>query len=407
MKFKRMFIIVLILTILLGNIVIADDEIEELELENDFLQTSSDIIEELEVFSKHVICMERSTGIILYEKDAYTKTPMASTTKILTGIIAIENCDLNEEVKISAKAANTGGSTLGIYANQVMSMENLLYGLLLRSGNDCAVAIAEHIGGSVEGFSIIMNQKAREIGLTNSNFVTPHGLDNDEHYTTAYDLSILTNYALNNDKFLEKVKTKQISIMIGNYSRSLNNTNELLGNVQGVYGVKTGFTGNAGRCLVTACKRENLDIIVVVIGADTKKIRGLDTKNIIDYVFNNYKMINTKDILDDAFIKYKENNKIIVLKTKDKIDYEYTNSSTYVYPIDKNKISKLKISIYTISLVKSPVFAGSKIGKIRVMCENKILYELDIILKNNINKMVWKDYMKTFFADYTKYFKIF
>lgn len=360
----------------------------------------------IEILSKHCICIERTTEQILFDKDAYTKCPMASTTKILTGIIVIENCDLNERVTISKKAANIGGSTLGILEGQIISVENLLYGLLLRSGNDAAVALAEHISGSVELFSQKMNNKAKEIGLKNSNFITPHGLDNEEHYTTAYDLAILTNYALKNEIFLKIVGTKQISINIGNVNRVLNNTNELLENVDGVYGVKTGFTGNAGRCLVTACKRGKIDIIIVVLGADTKNIRGSDTKKVISYIFENYKMIDTKKEIEDFFSYYKNNAKIQSYKSLSKVKINYKKRKDYLCPIDKNSISKLKISIYCINKLEAPIRRGTVIGKMRLMCDNKILYEIDIFLDKKIDRIKWSDYFDIFVKKYSTFYSI-
>lgn len=176
------------------------------------LEASSTVSNEPDVNSTHIVAIDRSTERILYEKSAFDKTPMASTTKILTAIIAIENCKLDDLVCISSKAAHTSGSTLGITTDDKMKMEDLLYGLMLRSGNDCAVAIAEHIGGSVDGFSNIMNNKIKELGLNSSNFITPHGLDHPDHYTTAYELALITNYALKNETFLKIVSTKETTI---------------------------------------------------------------------------------------------------------------------------------------------------------------------------------------------------
>ena len=191
---------------------------EELE-ENDetialieSLKVSSENTNSPEVNSAFIVAIDRNTERILFEKNAFKKTPMASTTKILTSIIAIETCNLSDTVHISSKAAHTNGSTLGITADTDIRMEDLLYGLMLRSGNDCAVAIAEHIGGDLEGFSSIMNKKAKELGLSNSHFVTPHGLDEDSHYTTAFELAQITNYALKNETFKKIVSTKEIAI---------------------------------------------------------------------------------------------------------------------------------------------------------------------------------------------------
>ncbi|MBO5398343.1 MAG: D-alanyl-D-alanine carboxypeptidase [Clostridia bacterium] len=176
------------------------------------LEASSTVSNEPDVNSTHIVAIDRNTERILYEKSAFDKTPMASTTKILTAIIAIESCKMDDLVHISSKAAHTSGSTLSITTDDKMKMEDLLYGLMLRSGNDCAVAIAEHIGGSVDNFSNIMNNKIKELGLNSSNFITPHGLDHPDHYTTAYELALITNYALKNETFLKIVSTKETTI---------------------------------------------------------------------------------------------------------------------------------------------------------------------------------------------------
>ena len=169
------------------------------------------------------------------------------------------------------------------------------------SGNDSAVALAEFVGGDIDNFSSMMNQKASSLGLTSSHFVTPHGLDQDDHYTTAFELAKIANYALKNDTFSKIVRTSNYTITINNQPKNLHNTNELLGSLEGVYGVKTGFTNGANRCLVTACKRGNLDIICVVLGCDTKKNRTQDSINLINYTFNNFSVVNVKNIIDKNF----------------------------------------------------------------------------------------------------------
>ena len=405
-KFFKLISIIMIILISFEVVCFADDDLEENVNSVLVSSNSIDLTSEPKTYSKHIICIERTTNSVLYEKDAYSKCAMASTTKILTGIIVIENCDLKEEVEISKKAANTGGSTLGIKEGQKITVEGLLYGLLLRSGNDTAVALAEYVGGSVEEFSKIMNKKAKDIGLKNSNFVTPHGLDDDNHYTTAYDLAILTNYALNNETFLKIVGTKQISVNIGGNQRSLNNTNELLGVVKGVYGVKTGFTGNAGRCLVSACKRDDLDVIVVVLGSDTKSIRGNDSKKVIEYVFNHYKMVDTEDEVKSLFDKFKNKENIKILKSLNEFNINYRKKENYIYPIDKNNVSKLKTSIYCLNKLEAPVKDKSIIGKMRVICEDKILYEVDIYLDKKIERIKFKEYLKIFVKNYISFYSI-
>lgn len=399
---KKILMIFLLILIIWGNVVYADDFIEEIE--QDLETVSVDSIDEPEIQSKHVLVMERNTKTVMYEKDAYSKTAMASTTKILTAIVVLENCNLQDEVLISKKAASTGGSVLGINSNMKITIESLLYGLLLRSGNDCAVALAEHIGGDLNGFAEMMNNKALEIGLTKSNFVTPHGLDNENHYTTAYDMAILTEYALQNEVFSKIVKTKSVDIMIENYSRHINNTHELLGNTEGVYGVKTGFTGNAGRCLITAVKRENLDVIIVVLGADTKKIRTTDTQKLINYIFNNFEIIDTYEEINKYFNKKYLLNNIKVLKSVDKLNIELEKMDGYLFPVNKNDINKIKINIYHLSVVEAPLMSGVKIGELRVIADNNILYSLDINLIDNITKKNYKNYMIELLYDIKKCF---
>ena len=166
---------------------------------------------------------------------------------------------------------------------------------MLRSGNDAAVALAEVCAGSIVDFSNLMNKKANELGLVNTHFESPHGLDSDGHYTTAYELALLSDYALKNKTFLQIVGTYNYTISINGYPKSLTNTNELLGNLNGVYGIKTGFTNGANRCLVTACKRNDMDIICVVLGCDTKKFRTSDSIKLIEYTFSNFEYVNIQE----------------------------------------------------------------------------------------------------------------
>ena len=233
--------------------------------ENETSQASSNEISTLSLNARSCIVLDRLSKKILYGKNEFNKVKMASTTKIMTAIVIIENCNLEKTVEVSKKAAGTGGSRLGLKTGDKITIKDLLYGLLLCSGNDAAVALSEETAGSVQSFSELMNEKAKELGLSNSHFESPHGLDSDEHYTTAYELAILSDYALKNSTFLKMVGTKNYTITINGYPKNLSNTNELLGNLDGVYGIKTGFTNGANRCLVTACKRNNMDIICVVL----------------------------------------------------------------------------------------------------------------------------------------------
>lgn len=354
------------------------------------------------VNSKNIIVLDRKTLLPLYEKNAYQKTAMASTTKILTCIIALENSKKTDIVTVSQKASSISGSCLGLNSNTKISMNDLLYGLMLRSGNDCAIAIAEHISGSIEEFSNLMNQKAFELGLFNSNFITPHGLDNENHYTTAYDLALLTNYALKNADFKKIVSTKRATISYNNSTAEISNTNELLGNLNGVYGVKTGFTFEAGRCLVSACKRDSLDIIVVVLGADTKSIRTKDSKNLINYIFENYEYINVADIINNSFDKYLSCfNRIYKLEktcTVPKLSLELLGN--YDFPLLKEDVSNINTKIYTLTNFNSSLLAGNIVGKIELYNKETLLCSANIILENELLPNNWCFYFKKILSFY-------
>ena len=222
MKVKNIVKILVILEIILliGNsIVFADIEDEEEivnieEIENQVVETASNATDEPKLDARIGLIFDRSSKRILYEKNGLKQVPMASTTKIMTSIVVLENANLSDVVTVDKKAAGTGGSRLGLSTNDKITVHDLLYGLMLRSGNDAAVALAMHVGGSVEGFAKMMNQKAKEMGWNNSHFVTPHGLDEKEHYTTAYELACMADYALEIPKFKEIVGTKTYYITI-------------------------------------------------------------------------------------------------------------------------------------------------------------------------------------------------
>ncbi len=219
----------------------------------------------LRVNARSAIALDKESGTVLYEQNAYEIIPMASTTKILTSLIAIEQGDLNKKVTISKKAASVRGSTVGYKANEEIALKELIFGLMFKSGNDAAIAIAEELGGSIEGFSEIMNHYARGIGIFDSHFESPHGLDSSEHYSSAYDLAILTAKGMDYDLFREIVGSKEISKEKYNFTRDYNNINKILWKIPGANGVKTGSTGQAGKCLVSSVNNNGKDVIIVVL----------------------------------------------------------------------------------------------------------------------------------------------
>lgn len=393
---KILYSILIFLLILLNfSTVCADDVDNEVDFEDTIEVTASNVSELPKTNSRRYIVYDRISKSMIIGKNEDIKSAMASTTKIMTTIVILEKADLNETVTVSAKAGGTGGSRLGLKRGDKASVRDLLYGLMLRSGNDAAVALAEHVGGSVKGFAELMNEKAIELGLTNTHFVTPHGLDDANHYTTALELAKLTDYAMDNETFAKIVGTKSTTIYINNQSRQINNTNELLGVLNGVVGVKTGFTNNAGRCLVTETKRNNMDIITIVLGADTKKDRTKDSVNLIEYTFSKYKMYNLEEQIIEEFNKWKNINekRILIIKGKQ------SNPKLALGAIEKATIpicdnDKIEYSINALTEVEAPVEQWNVMGTLTVKLNGEILENIDIVNVNEVQKRDWKDYFK-------------
>ncbi|MBT2754858.1 D-alanyl-D-alanine carboxypeptidase [Mesobacillus foraminis] len=221
------------------------------------------------VSARNAILIEQDTGRVLYEKKAHDTERIASITKIMTAILAIESGKLNEQVKVSSNAAGTEGSSLYLKAGEKILLEDLVYGLMLRSGNDAAVAISEHVGGSLDGFVFLMNQKAEEIGMKNTHFANPHGLDDHEnHYSTAYDMALLTRYAMNNETYREISGTKihRAPNPTESWDRVWKNKNRLLTELyKYTTGGKTGYTKRAKRTLVTTAAKGDFELIAVTL----------------------------------------------------------------------------------------------------------------------------------------------
>lgn len=215
------------------------------------------------ISAEKAILVDGETGRVLYEKNADSQSLIASTTKIMTALIVCEQCNVLDRMRIPNEAVGIEGSSMYLAAGEVLTIQELLYGLMLRSGNDAAVALAIYCGGTVEGFAQLMNDKARTLGMTGSHFVNPNGLDAPGHYSTARDLAILSAYAMKNPLFAQTVSTK--SVKVG--QRYLTNHNKLLWRVEGANGVKTGYTKAAGRILVSGAKRQGRQLVAVTINA--------------------------------------------------------------------------------------------------------------------------------------------
>jgi len=276
-----------------------DDETVEM-LDENFIDIDGNKVDKklpLRVSARNAIAIDGKSMEVLWGQKGYEIVPMASTTKILTSLIAINYGDLDRKVTISKNASSIRGSTVGYKAGEEVTMRELLFGLMFRSGNDAAIAIAEDIGGSIDNFSNIMNDFARSLGIIDSHFESPHGLDSAKHYSSAYDLAILTAKGMESDIFREIVGEKVIYKDKYNFTRDYQNINKILYRIPGANGVKTGYTGGAGKCLVSSVNYNDRNIIIVVLNCPD---RWNVTEKIFNYVTscNTFMDISNKEILE-------------------------------------------------------------------------------------------------------------
>lgn len=340
---------------------------EDFNFENDedfYLETATSIgVPTLN--ARAAVLYDATFDRILYEKNARQKRANASTTKMITAIVAYEEGDINDIVTVSKNAASVGGSVINLRKDDKVSLDSLINGLLIHSGNDAAVAIAEHIAGSVEEFSDIMNEKALEIGAKDTHFVTPHGLDKEEHYSTAYDLMLIADYLLKIPYLANIVSKKSVEIEVNGYNKTVGTTNEMLNIYDGANGVKTGFTANAGRCIVTSVNRDNRKLISVVLGCDTKKNRTIDSVKLLNYGFESYKLYD--------FSKHiKQNLCISVEKSEGKL-YMLSKNVTFVYPLKDDEIKYINVRYNIRAKLVAPVYKGEKVATAEIYIgQNKI-----------------------------------
>lgn len=340
---------------------------------------------EISVSAKSAIVIDGASDRVLFEKDAYTKRGMASTTKIMTALVAIENLDFNDVVTVSPYAAGTEGSSIWLSPLEKISVNDLLYGLMLASGNDAATALAEYASGSEEAFTVVMNRKAKEIGAYNTNFTNPHGLPDDNHYTTAYDLALISAKAMENNLFAEIVATKNktISWEGSEWDRSLTNHNKLLNRYEYAIGVKTGFTKKDGRCLVSCAEKDGRRLICVTLNAPDD---WNDHIAMHEYCFEKYKphtvcnageaagMFTNEDVNADAVTLLFEKGFTTSLTDEEIKNITVKKVFNVTYPVSKNQV-----------VGRADIFcAEEKIGSINLIAGN------DSVIKNDFLTVILK-----------------
>ena len=322
------------------------------------------------------ILTEAESGDVLYEKDADARRGPASTTKIMTAIIAIERCPLDKVVEVAPEAAGVEGSSVYLYAGEKITMESLLYALMLQSANDAAAAIAYEVAGGIEEFAALMNEKAAELGLGDTHFANPHGLDDEDHYTTARELAQIARYAMQNETFKKIVSTKKISIPMtgGEATRVLINHNRLLRTYDDVIGVKTGFTKKTGRTLVSAAERDGLTLIAVTL-ADGDDWR--DHRAMLDYgfeIYENVALCRAGEMQTEVRVCGGESDGVRV-SAKDGV--------FAALPKSRGEIS---VKIELPRFLYAPVNAGDEIGKVKFYLDGKLVGETVLVSESDAKK---------------------
>lgn len=338
--------------------------------------------------AKAMCLMESGSGRVLASKNKDQSLAMASTTKILTAITAIENAkDLDEVFEISPKAVGVPGTSIYLRKGEKMTLRQLLYGLMLVSGNDASVAIGEKVGGNVNNFVDMMNKTALKIGATNTHFDNTHGLDSKTHYTSAYDLALITSYALKNQLFKEIVSTKNIKIVSDQgKTRYLKNKNRLLNSFVGCNGVKTGFTDDAGRCLVSSAERDGMQVVCVVLNCGPM---FEECSTLMEQAFATYRLYDlTSNYAFPRQIQVEEGEK----------DYVHVDSKEkFLYPLAQGELDKISYKYELAESVSAPVQKDSEVGKVQVYFDNDLLFEEKIFTIESVRgNTIWQKLKKLF-----------
>jgi D-alanyl-D-alanine carboxypeptidase (penicillin-binding protein 5/6) len=338
------------------------------------------------ISASSAIVMDVQTGRILYAKNIHSKKPMASTTKILTALLALENSSPETVVKVPKQAVGVEGSSIYLQYDEKLKMEDLVYGLMLRSGNDSAVAIANHISGSVEEFSKLMNRRSKELGANNTNFVNPHGLHDDQHYTTAYDLALISRKSLLNKQFKKIVSTKLWTADREGF-KYFYNKNKTLTQYEGGDGVKTGFTTKSGRCLVTSATRNGMQLVTVVLNAPNW---FQDSYHLLDYSFDQYEPYDV--IKQDTYLKS------ISVKNGKKSETAIIAKENVVIPVTKEEKDKVVSVIEVDEVIEAPVTRNMKVGKLKIYLDGKPIYTTDLYTREDIERKDFKDKIVDFIS---------
>jgi len=347
------------------------------------------------ITAKSAIVIDAATGKVLYSKNAEERRYPASTTKIMSLIVALEHGNLDDLITASANAASTEGSSLWLTQGESLKMLDLLYGIMLISGNDATVAVAEHISGSVDKFAKLMTEKAHAIGAKDTNFTNSSGLPDPNHFTTAHDLARITAYGYKNPLFTQIVSTehKVLPPTVKGDTRDLYNENKMLWFYEGGNGVKTGYTDAAGRCLVSGAKRNNIQLIAVVLDSETM---WDDSKALLDFAFAQLKPETVFDQGDILKTMRVANGKSEVIKL--------IADSSIVLPVSEKDKDELSTVIDAPNVIEAPITKGQKLGVARVFYNNTEVAAVNLIADQNVDR---KSFFGTLFTSVWNVFTFF
>ncbi len=326
------------------------------------------------------VLIEAQTGTIIAAHNEYEMRPMASTTKIMTTLLLLESGNLKEEFKVDNEAIKVEGSSMGLCEDDIVTKLALCYGMMLPSGNDAANQTAVLLAGNAEEFAVMMNECALEIGLKNTNFVTPSGLHDDKHYSTAYDMSLLAREALKNETFREICSTQRIKTKFGNppYERWLVNTNKLLYMYDYCIGVKTGFTDEAGRCLVSAAEKDGVSLICVTLNAPND---WNDHIRLYDYGFS---------VTESEPIDYDYSELSVPVAGGNSSKVAVTPLEVPVYTKINGKAIDISVEIILNKFIYAPVVSEQKVGKINFYSDDVLIFTTDLITKEGCDVVIYQ-----------------
>lgn len=332
--------------------------------------------------SKSLILMEASSGKILYEQNSHNSLPPASVTKIMTMLLICEAIDRSEitldtQITVSERAKSMGGSTIYLETNEVMSLKDMLKGIAVASANDACVAVAEHLSGSVESFVALMNKRANELGMKDTNFINCNGLDADGHHTSAYDIAIMSKELLKFEYIFDFTTIWMDTLRDGKFQ--LANTNKLIRFYSGANGLKTGSTSKAGCCISATAKRDGMQLIAVVLGAENSKDRFSLASELLNYGFSNYSVTNFGN-------KGTEVCRIPVINGKSNHVIAMTQSNTAVV-INKQDKENIRTHINIPDVLNAPVKKGEVIGELIITLNGETLVKSNLISNKEIKKM--------------------